>query len=144
VAGEPAWFGLRAFTAAKVVAVCWCLVALRQKWRSVPELRAADWLAIVYRLEREFGVTLTATDFEGWPAAARVGLTAGQLWELVAAKARAVGRVVPAEGWDRVARALAEALSVRRRRIAPGSRLYADLGMIYGFDWCPQADRPRG
>ena len=123
-----------AVAVAKMLAGWWCLVELRRRWRSVPELWSVDWLDIVYRLERDLGVTLTAADFEGQPTTARLALTAGQLGELTTAKIRAAGREVPADGWERVVVALAEALNVKPRRITRGSRLYADLGMIYGLD----------
>jgi hypothetical protein len=91
-------------------------------------------LDVVYRLEGEFGVLLTAADFEGQTAAERVALTAGQVWELIAVKLMAAGREVPADGWERVVARLAEALNVKPGRIAPGFRLDADLGMMPGFD----------
>jgi hypothetical protein len=123
-----------AVAAMQFLAACWSFLELHRKWRSVPELWGVDWLDIVYRLEREFRVTLTAVDFEGQPGAARVKLTAGQLWELVKAKIVAADTEVPADGWERVVAVLAKALTVKPRRIAPGSRLYADLGMIYGIE----------
>ena len=118
----------------KLAAGVWCLVELRRKWRAVPELWGVDWLDVVCRLERAFGVKLTAADFADWPADARAGLTAGQLWEVVADKFRVAGADVPVDGWERMAAALSEALNVRAKRIAAGSRLYADLGMAYGLE----------
>jgi hypothetical protein len=123
-----------AAVAMQFVAACWCFLELHRNWRSVPELWGVDWLDVVYRLEWEFGVTLAAVDFEDHPATARVALTAGQLWELVRATIMTADREVPADGWERVVKVLAEALTVKPRRIAPGSRLYADLGMIYGIE----------
>ena len=122
------------FVVVKIIAGCWCFAELRREWRAVPELWGVDWLDIVFRLEREFGVKLTAADLVGWPPAARVALTAGQLWMLVAMKITATGRETPANGWERAVAAFAEALNVKRNRIAPSSRLYADLGMIDGID----------
>jgi hypothetical protein len=123
-----------AFIVFKFVAGAWCLIDLRRKWRAVPELWGVDWLDIVYRVEREFGVSLTAGDFAEWPEEMRIGLTAGQVWELVASKLRAGGSVVPDDGWGLVVGVLSDALNVRPERIAPESRLYADLGMVYGLD----------
>jgi hypothetical protein len=130
------WLGwvCGAVAAMQFIAACWCFLELHRKWRSVPELWGVDWLDIVYRMEREFGITLTAADFESQHAAARVALTAEQLWELVKAKIMAADGEVPADGWDRVVAVLAEALTIKPSRIAPGSRLYADLGMIYGIE----------
>jgi hypothetical protein len=88
----------------------------------------------VFRVERELGVSLTVADFEGWSPDARAALTAGQLWELVASKLRAGGAAVPAGGWDQVVALLSEALNVRAGRIRAESRLYAELGMVYGLE----------
>jgi len=118
----------------KFVAGGWCLIELRRKWRAVPELWGIDWLDITYRVERAFRVTVTAADFRAWPAEARLGLTAGQLWELVACKLRTTESELPRDGWDRVAVVLSEALNVRAGSIVPESRLYADLGMVYGLE----------
>ncbi len=121
------------FAALQFIGGLWFMLEMRRKWRSVPELWSIDWLDIVYRLEREFRIKLTGTDLEGLSADARVELTAGQLWELVAARIRGVGSEVPADGWERVVAALSEALNVEPRQITPGSLLYADLGMVCGF-----------
>jgi hypothetical protein len=120
-----------AFAIAQFIVVIWCFVDLRRKWRPVPELWGIDWLDIVYRLERDLGVAPTAADFEELSASARIELTAGQLWELLATKIRAGGSELPPDGWERVVAVLSESLNVNRRRIAPDSRLYADLGMVY-------------
>jgi hypothetical protein len=130
------WLGwvCGAVAAMQCLAACWCFVELHRKWRSVPELWGVNWLDIAYRMEREFGITLTEADFESLPAAARVALTAGQLWELVKAKFMAADDEVPTDGWDRVVAVLAEALTIKPSRIAPDSRLYADLGMAYGIE----------
>jgi hypothetical protein len=122
------------FTVVKLIGGLWCLLEFQRKWRPVPELWSIDWLGIVYRLEREFGVTITAADFAGLSAEARVALTAGELWELVTAKMTAGNADLAAEGWERLVTILAEALNVPPRRIAPGSRLYADLGMMQGLE----------
>jgi hypothetical protein len=50
---------------AKFLLAGWCILELWRKGRSVPELWSIDWLDIVYRLKREFGVTIAAGDFEG-------------------------------------------------------------------------------
>jgi len=112
----------------------WCLIELQRKWRSIPELWGLDWLDVVYRVQRAFGVPLTAADFVELSPEARRALTAGQLWERIAAHLGATGRPVPADGWDQVAGALSEALNVDPDRIMPTSRLYADLGMLPGLD----------
>jgi hypothetical protein len=136
--GEWLWwvlgslFGL--FAVVKLLGGIWCLVELCRKWRGAFELWGIDWLDIVYRLEREFGVSLTAADFAGWSPEARVALTAGQLWEVVAVRICASGRDVPADGWDRVVAALSESLNGKPLRIVPHARLYADLGMLHGLD----------
>ncbi|QJW93762.1 hypothetical protein [Frigoriglobus tundricola] len=116
----------------KFAAGLWCWVELRRKWLELPELWGVDWLDIVFRVERAFGMPLTAADFAGWTTGARVGLTAGQLWELVADKLRGAGAEVPADGWERVVAVLSEALNVRAERIATESRLCADLDMGSG------------
>ena len=89
-----------ACAAVKLIGFCWFLVELRRKWRSIPELWSIDWLDIVCRLELEFEVTLTAADLADRSADERMALSAGQLWELVAAKMRVAGREVPAD--DRI------------------------------------------
>jgi hypothetical protein len=118
----------------KVVLTAWCLLEWRRHWRSVPEFFGFDWLDVVWRLEREFGVKLLGADFERLSADERNGLTAEQLWQVVADKLRNTGIDVPSNGWERVVAVLGEALNVRPERVASGSRLYADLGMLYGMD----------
>jgi hypothetical protein len=121
------------FAVAKTLGDIWCLIELCRKWKGAFELWGIDWLDIVYRLKRAFGVALTAADFAGLSAEARVALTAGQLWEMVAARIRASGRVVPANGWEQVVGVLSEALNLKPVRIVPNARLYADLGMLHGL-----------
>jgi hypothetical protein len=121
------------FAALQFIGGLWFMLEMRRKWRSVPELWSIDWLDIVYRLQREFRIKFTGTDFEGLSADARVELTAGLLWDLVAARVGGLGWEVPADGWERVVGVLSEALNVKPRQITPGSRLYADLGMVYGL-----------
>jgi hypothetical protein len=116
--------------ALQIIGGCWVLIEWHRKWRPVRELWSIDWLDIVYRLERDFGVTFTAGDFEGWSAETRVALTAGQLWEMVAAKLRDAGTESPPDGWERVVAVLSDALNVKPRQVTPASRLYADLGMV--------------
>ncbi len=113
------------------VGLVWVLIELHRKWRTAPPLWGLDWLDVVYRVDREFGLVLTGVDFDGWTPETRAELTAGQLWELVASKLRARSVEVPADGWDRVVALLAEALNVKASRIVPESRLCADLGMKY-------------
>jgi hypothetical protein len=125
-------FGL--FAAVKFAAVGWCMLELHRKWRSIPELWGLDWLDIVCRLERTYGVLVTAADFAALSPDARWGLTAGRLWEVVTARLRAVNAPIPADGWERIVTVLSEALNVKPERIAPESRLSADLGMWYGLD----------
>jgi hypothetical protein len=122
------------FAVVKIFGTIWCLIELYRKWNGAFELWGMDWLDIVYRLERAFGVSLTDADFADLSAEARVALTAGQLWEVVAARLRASGRDLPADGWDRVVDVLSEALNVKPIRIVPNARLYADLGMLHGVD----------
>jgi hypothetical protein len=112
----------------------WCHLVLRRHWRSVPELWGIDWLDVVWRLEREFKLKLTGSDFERFTAEERTGLTAGQLWYTVAGKLRQTGIEVPGNGWERSIVALCEALNVDAERVNPDARLYADLGMLYGVD----------
>ncbi len=107
----------------------WVLWNCFRKWRSVPELWSIDWLDIIDRVKREFGVTLTAADFEPLSRKERAELTAGQLWEAIQTRLRAADSVVPADGWQRLVVTVTEAINVRPERVAPGSRLYADLGM---------------
>jgi hypothetical protein len=38
------------------------------------------------------------------------------------------------DGWARFVTLLSEALNVGARRILPESRLYADLGVVYGLE----------
>ena len=136
--GEWLWWVLGSicglFAVLKLLLGIWCLVELCRKWRGASELWGIDWVDIVYRLEREFGASLTAADFAGFSPEGRVALTAGQLWVVVAAKIRASGRDVPADGWDRLVAALSEALNVKPVRIVPDAGLYADLGMLAGLD----------
>jgi hypothetical protein len=93
-----------------------------------------DWLDIVWRLERQFAIHLRGADFERFSAEERNGLTAGRLWDVVVEKMRTAGIEVPGDALARVVVALSEALNVDVERIAPDSRLYADLGMLYGVD----------
>jgi len=111
-----------------------CLLVLRRHWRSVPELWGIDWLDVVWRLEQELKVELTGSDFERFTADERMGLTAGQLWEVVVDKLRQTGIQTPGNGWERLVVALCEALNVDANQVNAGSRLYADLGMLYGLD----------
>lgn len=122
------------FAALKLIVGVWCVIELHRKWRSVPELWSIDWLDIVFRLEREFGVAFSATDFKNWSAEARAGLTAGQLWEQVAAKLSGDEISVPVDGWERVVGTLSEALNVEPACVTPESHLYGDLGMVYGLE----------
>ncbi len=112
----------------------WCLVELYRKWRGAAELWGLDWLDIVFRLEHAFGVSLTDADFADFSPEARGALTAGQLWEAVVARIRVSGRELPADGWDRLVMVLSESLHVKTSRIEPDARLFADLGMLQGFD----------
>jgi acyl carrier protein len=123
-----------ALVVAQILGVITCLFRLRRTWRSAPELWSLDWLDIVYRIESEFGVVLAAADFEALPPTARAELTAGQLWEVVAAKLATAGTSEPADGWQRVVAILSQSLNVPSERITPSARLYADLGMMYGLD----------
>jgi hypothetical protein len=119
---------------AQILGKAWCLLQLRRHWRSAPELWGIDWLDIVFRLEREFGVRLTGTDFAQFSAHERITLTAGQLWKVVAGKRQNGGNNRPKDGWERVVTTLGEALNVDSERVLPSSRLYADLGMFAGID----------
>ena len=49
-------------------------------------------------------------------------------------KLRDAGTEPPADSWERMTSLLSEALNVDPERIAPESRLYADLDMIYGVE----------
>jgi hypothetical protein len=118
--------------AAQLAAGLWAFTELRKR-RSVPEFFGLDWLDIVFRVERQFGVSLTVRDFECFPPEALRVLTAGQLWDAISAKLQTAGREVPLDGWEQIVAALSEALNVKAKRITSGSRLYADLGMQYGF-----------
>src|SRR5262245_44915293 len=100
---------------------------LRRK--SVPELWGLDWLGILYRLERSFDVVFDRTDFAAIPAHRRVFLTAGQLWDLVAAKLGMESRTVPDDGWDKVLAAVSEELNVKPVNVQRESTLYAELDM---------------
>jgi hypothetical protein len=119
---------------AKFLLGAWCLLELYRHWRSAPELWGIDWLDVVWRLERGFRVDLTEADFAHFSANERMALTAGQLWEVVVDKCRSAGIEAPANSWERVVTALCEALNVDAERVAPSSRLYADLGMLEGID----------
>ena len=118
----------------QITGSAWCHLVLRRHWRSVPELWGIDWLDVVWRLEQEFEVDLKGSDFERFTAKERTGLTAGQLWDAVVGKLRQTGIEVPGNGWERLVVALCEAFNVDAERINPDSRLYADLGMLYGVD----------
>jgi hypothetical protein len=56
------------------------------------------------------------------------------LWEVVAARLSTAGVEVPAGGRQRVVAVLCEALNVNPDRVAPLSRLYANLGMLSGVE----------
>jgi hypothetical protein len=121
------------FIALKIFCTIWIAIQLRRKWRSCPEFWSIDWLDIVLRIEQEFCVEILAADFETIPSEARVEITAGQLWEVVSRKMTAKGFVVSQDGWERLKMVISEALNVRPAKIALYSRLYSDLGMIYGI-----------
>jgi hypothetical protein len=121
------------FAVVKVVGTCWCLFDLR-KWRATPELWGVDWLDVVYRIEAVFAVTLTAADFASLSPHERAALTAGQLWDVVTAKAAAENRPIPPDGWLRFVESLCAALPVRPDRVTPLARLTADLGMRPDID----------
>lgn len=123
-----------AFAVLKLVGTLYTFLQLRRKWRTVPELWALDWLDIVYRVERDFGVLLAAADFEGLSPAARWGLTAGQLWGVIEARLGAIGSPVPPDGWGRLVTILTQALNVKPEQVTPDSRLYADLDMTRGVE----------
>jgi hypothetical protein len=128
------FFVCAALAIVQCIGFIWCTVERRRKWRAAPELWGLDWLDIVYRVEREFSITLVGADFGGWARDARVELTAGQLWELVVAKVRAADTAVPADGWPRLVTNLSEALNVKPQHVNPDSRLCADLGLILGWE----------
>ncbi|MBV9121805.1 MAG: hypothetical protein JO112_00420 [Planctomycetes bacterium] len=136
--GETLWWMFGSICAVlavlKLCGTIWCSVELHRNWQGCPELWALDWLDIVYRVQREFGVALTASDFDTRALEVRTNLTAGKLWELVASKLQADGRVIPRDGWDYLVALLSESLNVKTSRICPESRLYADLGMLHGLE----------
>lgn len=76
----------------------WFAWLLHRHWALVPELYGIAWLDIVFRLERAFGVSLKGSDFETIPPDSRVELSAGQLWEVVAAKLQSAGKSLPLDG----------------------------------------------
>jgi hypothetical protein len=119
--------------AAQIISLIWCAIELRKNWWSTSEFWGVDWLDIVCRVEREFGVSLTAADFADWSPEARAALSAGQLWELVEAKRATVAIAGSPAGWPRLAVVLSEALNVPIDRIDLHSRLYGDLGMVRGI-----------
>ena len=123
-----------AFAVLKFVGGLYTFLLFRRKWRTVPELWALDWLDIVYLVERDFGVLLVAADFEGLSPAARQGLTAGQVWGVIAARLVAVGSSVPPDGWARLVTILTRSLNVKPEQVTHGSRLYADLDMTRGLE----------
>jgi hypothetical protein len=114
----------------QVVGLGWCMLELRRK--AVRELWGIDWLDILYRLERDFGITLEQVDFGSVPTEARSHLTAGQLRDLVAEKLRAAAQPVPENTWSRIVLMLKESLNVDAKRIRPESSL-CELGMQWGF-----------
>src|SRR5262245_9126801 len=114
-------WGCGALAVLKAAAGAWLLAELVRKWRATPGLWGIDWLDIGFRLEREFGVALSGTDFAALSAEARAALTAGQLWGSVASRLRAAGRTPPEDGWGRLARALSEALNVPAERVTPAA-----------------------
>ncbi len=118
---------------AKVVIVAWAIIELRRK--SVPELWGIDWLDILHRLEQEFGVVFSRTDFEAIPTGERLGLTVATLWALVEIELRSVGRSLPKDGWEKMVATLIEALNVAPDKVRSESRLYADLGMEQDLGW---------
>src|SRR4051812_6835559 len=108
-AGRVLGLACAAVVLVKVLGTLALFLTLRRKWRSVPELWGLDWLDIVYRVEQAFGVVLVAADFEGLSTAARVELTAGQLWEVIGARLASVGSSAPPDGWPQLVTILAEA-----------------------------------
>ena len=86
-----------------------------------------DFLDVVHRLERWYGVRLERADLEPlWLRPAR-NLTAGELHAAVCDKLRAAGRAVPASSWNGVRLELATVLGVSPFAIRPGSWRVADL-----------------
>jgi hypothetical protein len=88
-----------------------------------------DWFDIRFRLERRFGVGIEYADFDHLTSRGRADLTAGDLYEVLCKRIRAVGRRVPYSCWNGLRRDLAEALNVSPFSIRQESRLARDLGM---------------
>lgn len=86
-------------------------------------------LDIVFRLERRFGVRLESADFEFMHAPGRTDITAGELFEALCSRFRAVGRPVPVNCWNGVRLELANVLLVSPLSIRRETKLIGDLGM---------------
>ena len=89
-----------------------------------------EMLDIVFRLERRFGVRLEPSYFDYLRELGRTDITAGELFEAVGDRLRAVGRPVPANCWNGVRLELANVLLVSPLSIRRESRLHGDLGML--------------
>lgn len=93
-----------------------------------------DWLDLHFRLEREFGITLTPDITQ--PHIARLSsdrprksVTAGEVLEMVVAACSAQDRPVPPSAWTRVKRCIAQTGGVSPKRIRQTSLLNEDLGL---------------
>lgn len=90
-----------------------------------------DILDMSFRIEKEFGIRLSADQFtkiaiprenEFWD------LCAGDLHNLICRELRARSKPVPFSSWNRVRLLLARVGSIDPRMITRESRLYRDLG----------------
>jgi hypothetical protein len=111
----------------QVVSLLYCWHALRQKSPRI--LWCIDWIDILFRLEREFGITFCPSDFQHLVSQQPPDITAGELFAIVRRKVWDTGRPVPADGWQRLTGNLSQALNVEASPILCDSRLRADLGM---------------
>jgi acyl carrier protein len=90
-----------------------------------------DVLEIVFRVEDEFGVTLTPEDFDEVcqrPSALRSDFRAGDVQFLIGCRLREAGRPVPEDIWERVRSILATITGVERDRVRPESWVVHELG----------------
>jgi hypothetical protein len=114
------------------VGMLYAIWALRTK--AVPCLWGIDWLDVVWRLERRFGICLDATDFQYLAEQGQDDVTAGEVYAVVCRKLWDANRPIPAGGWNGVRIDLHEALHVRPFSVRRSSLLIRDLGMLRGID----------
>jgi hypothetical protein len=88
-----------------------------------------DFLDIVFRLERRYGVNLQREHFEHVLTRMKAELTAGDLLEVVCGQLRCSGRPIPPSTWNGIRLEVARAFNISPFTIRRESKLVGDLGM---------------